>query len=240
MSLDGPERRESERREDGEPSDAALVDAYRAGDVRAMRTLLRRYERKVYGQAFGFLRNREDALDVTQEAFLRVHRNLDGFSGQSSFYTWLYRIVANLCIDRIRRSKRHRDVEFDDGLRHDEGDVAVDPDGSLRRFGDPEDQIRRREITSAVGESLDALSDKHRSVIVMRELQGMSYAEMAEAMNCSKGTIMSRLFHARKNMQRLLVDRLGDMAPPIVDDVEEAAGDDVEGQARPRPKAVPS
>lgn len=234
MSADDPERRD-----DGEATDAALVDAYRAGDPRAMRTLLRRYERRVYAQAFGILRNREDALDVAQEAFLRVHRNLDGFSGQSSFYTWLYRIVANLCIDRIRRSKRHRDVEFDDGLSHDEAGAGVGTDLQLGRFGDPERQIRRREIAEAVNESLDALTDKHRAVLMMREGQGMSYAEMAEAVGCSRGTIMSRLFHARRNMQRLLSDRLGDMAPPIVGGSEESEADDVKGRSRPRTKVAP-
>jgi RNA polymerase sigma-70 factor, ECF subfamily len=194
--------------------DLALVTAAKAGDKRAFKVLMQRYQRKVYAVAYGFLRNQEDALDVVQESFIKVHRYIGKFEGNSSFYTWLYRIVANLCIDHLRKAKRHRDVEFDDGLRHDNKDDA--PSGVLPhfgQFGDPSDMLRRKEILAAVEASLEHLSDKHRAVIVMRELQGMSYEEMAQAMKCSKGTIMSRLFHARRNMQRLLTEQLGACLP---------------------------
>lgn len=192
------------------PTDAddhELVRAAQAGDRRAFQALYQRYERKVYSVAYGFLRNQEDALDVLQEAFIKVHRYLPNFEGQSSFYTWLYRIVANLCIDHLRRSGRKRDVEFDDRLRHEESETtpALAPIAAL---GDPSAAVKNKEILSAVQDSLGKLSDKHRAVIVMRELQGLSYADMAKAMNCSKGTIMSRLFHARRNMQKLLSERL--------------------------------
>lgn len=175
---------------------------------------MQRYQRKVYAVAYGFLRNQEDALDVVQESFIKVHRYIGKFEGNSSFYTWLYRIVANLCIDHLRKAKRHRDVEFDDGLRHDgKDDTSAPVAPGLAGFGDPSDMLRRKEILAAVEESLEHLSDKHRAVIVMRELQGMSYEEMAQAMKCSKGTIMSRLFHARRNMQKLLTERLGACLP---------------------------
>jgi RNA polymerase sigma-70 factor (ECF subfamily) len=189
--------------------DQHLVKAAQAGDRRAFQALYQRYERKVFSVAYGFLRNQEDALDVLQEAFIKVHRYLPNFEGQSSFYTWLYRIVANLCIDHLRRSGRKRDVEFDDRLRHDGGNEASPNLGSLTALGDPSAAVKNKEILAAVQDSLGKLSDKHRAVIVMRELQGLSYADMAKAMNCSKGTIMSRLFHARRNMQKLLSERLG-------------------------------
>ncbi|MFO7563471.1 MAG: sigma-70 family RNA polymerase sigma factor [Enhygromyxa sp.] len=194
--------------------DLALVTAAKAGDKRAFKVLMQRYQRKVYAVAFGFLRNQEDALDVVQESFIKVHRYIAKFEGNSSFYTWLYRIVANLCIDHLRKAKRHRDVEFDDGLRHDsKNDTGSGLLPHLGQFGDPSDMLRRKEILAAVEASLEHLSDKHRAVIVMRELQGMSYEEMAQAMKCSKGTIMSRLFHARRNMQRLLTEQLGACLP---------------------------
>ncbi len=169
---------------------------------------MQRYQRKVYSVAYGFLRNPEDALDVVQESFIKVHRYIGNFEGNSSFYTWLYRIVTNLCIDHIRKNKRHRELEFDDALRHDgeDGGMSALPLSSL---GDPAQVLQRREILDAVQTALPQLSEKHRTVIIMRELQGMSYEEMAQAVKCSKGTIMSRLFHARRNMQKLLVDRLG-------------------------------
>lgn len=177
--------------------------------------LYERYERKVYAVAYGFLRTQEDALDVVQEAFIKVYRYLPNFEGQSSFYTWLYRIVANLCIDHLRRNTRKKDVEFDDRLRHDD-DQQVAPSELLppSALGNPSEAVENKEILSAVEESLTHLSDKHRAVIVMRELQGLSYADMAKAMNCSKGTIMSRLFHARRNMQKLLRERLEHLPEP--------------------------
>ena len=200
--------------------DLALVTAVKGGDRRAFKVLMQRYQRKVYAVAYGFLRNQEDALDVVQESFIKVHRYIGKFEGNSSFYTWLYRIVANLCIDHLRKAKRHRDVEFDDGLRHGSkggkggtGEPPSDLLPYLGQFGDPADMLRRKEILAAVEDSLEHLSDKHRAVIVMRELQGMSYEEMAQAMKCSKGTIMSRLFHARRNMQKLLTERLGACVP---------------------------
>jgi RNA polymerase sigma-70 factor (ECF subfamily) len=200
--------------------DHELVAAAQAGDRRAFQELYQRYERKVYAVAYGFLRNQEDALDVLQEAFIKVHRYLPNFEGQSSFYTWLYRIVANLCIDHLRRSGRKRDVEFDDRLRHEEAADAPGEMSPIANVGDPAQAVKNKEILAAVEASLDKLSDKHRAVIVMRELQGMSYADMAQAMNCSKGTIMSRLFHARRNMQKLLKERL--------DHLPESSGDDTE------------
>ncbi|WP_157595245.1 RNA polymerase sigma factor [Plesiocystis pacifica] len=204
--------------------DLVLVTAVQGGDRRAFKILMQRYQRKVYAVAFGFLRNQEDALDVVQESFIKVHRYIGKFEGNSSFYTWLYRIVANLCIDHLRKAKRHRDVEFDDGLRHDGKDEPPsDLLPHLAQFGDPSDMLRRKEILQAVEASLDHLSDKHRAVIVMRELQGMSYEEMAQAMKCSKGTIMSRLFHARRNMQKLLTEQLG-ACVPSKDVVTEAIG----------------
>jgi RNA polymerase sigma-70 factor (ECF subfamily) len=190
-----------------EADDHDLVEACKAGDRQAFQALYQRYERKVYAVAYGFLRNPEDALDVAQEAFIKVHRYLPNFEGQSSFYTWLYRIVANLCIDHLRRAGRKRDVEFDDRLRHD-GDQDAASSLPISNLGDPSEAVRNKEILTAVEDSLTHLSDKHRAVIIMRELQGLSYSDMAKAMNCSKGTIMSRLFHARRNMQKLLKERL--------------------------------
>lgn len=188
-----------------EADDQALVVACKAGDRQAFHLLYQRYQRRVYAVAFGYLRNQEDALDVVQEAFIKVHRYLPNFEGQSSFYTWLYRIVANLCIDHMRRSSRKKDVEFDDRFEH-EG--RSDAPAVVLPLADPAAALKNKEIMAAVEQSLTELSEKHRAVIVMRELQGLSYSDMAKAMNCSKGTIMSRLFHARRNMQKLLKDRL--------------------------------
>ncbi|MGE5180873.1 MAG: sigma-70 family RNA polymerase sigma factor, partial [Acidobacteriota bacterium] len=196
---------------------------FRRGDREAFRTLFERYHRRAYGLAFGVIRNSDDALDVVQDAFIKAHKHLDKFEGNSSFYTWLYRIVMNLAIDHLRKHRRIRPVELDE--QHLE--EAASDDSLLPKVlgGNPGRALLDKEIRARIDEALGELSDNHRAVLVMRELEGLSYEEMAQAMGCSKGTIMSRLFHARKNMQKRLADLLdrplaasGDAADPEHDD----------------------
>jgi RNA polymerase sigma-70 factor (ECF subfamily) len=177
--------------------DRELVDAARRGDREAFRTLFERYNRRAYALALGVVRQPDDALDVVQEAFIKAHKHLDRFEGTSSFYTWLYRIVMNLAIDQLRKQKRTTELNEE-----------ADEDGLLPQLlgGNPGRALMDKEIRARIDAALSALSDHHRAVLVMRELEGLSYAEMAKVMGCSKGTIMSRLFHARKNMQKLLAD----------------------------------
>lgn len=191
--------------------DLELVDKARGGDHQAFRTLYDRYRRRAYALAFGMLKNQDDALDVVQEGFIKAHRYLDKFEGNSSFYTWLYRIVYNLCVDHMRKRKRARHVDFDDAIAHHEEDAPVGEESLLPSVlgANPHKSLARAEIREQIQAALDTLSDNHRSVLVMRELEGLSYEEMAQVMQCSKGTIMSRLFHARKNMQRRLLETMG-------------------------------
>jgi RNA polymerase sigma-70 factor, ECF subfamily len=184
--------------------DRALVAKAQAGDRAAFRTLFERYHRRAYALAFGVVRNQDDALDVVQDAFIKAHRHLDKFEGQASFYTWLYRIVMNLAIDHLRKHRRQRPVDFTDATV----DESVSDDALLPKIigGNPGRALMDKEIRNRIADALGGLSENHRAVLVMRELEGLSYEEMAAAMGCSKGTIMSRLFHARKNMQRQLAD----------------------------------
>lgn len=177
--------------------------AARKGDRDAFRTLFERYHRRAYALAYGVLRHQDDALDVVQDAFIKAHKYLDKFEGNSSFYTWLYRIVMNLSIDHLRKHRRAKPVEFDES-RLDEGTDK----GLLPRVlgANPGRALQDKEIRTRIDRALEELSDNHRAVLVMRELEGLSYEEMAEVMDCSKGTIMSRLFHARRNMQKRLLD----------------------------------
>lgn len=190
--------------------DAALVERARAGDHEAFRALYQRYHRRVYSLAYGVVQNADDALDVVQDGFIKAHRHLDKFEGNSSFYTWLYRIVMNLSIDHIRKHKRAKHVDFDDSIDHGD-DGALGEDSLVPRMlgQNPGKSLARKEIREQIGKALAELSENHRAVLVMRELDGMSYEEMAQAMQCSKGTIMSRLFHARRNMQKRLLEYMG-------------------------------
>jgi len=183
----------------------------RAGDEQAFRTLFERYHRRAYTLAYGMVHNADDALDIVQEGFIKAHRYLDKFEGTSSFYTWFYRIVMNLAIDHIRKRKRARHVDFNDAIAHLEGDAPVGEESLLPRIlgQNPSKALARKEIRQQLAAALDELSDNHRAVLIMREFEGLSYQEMADVMACSKGTIMSRLFHARRNMQRHLLEYMG-------------------------------
>jgi RNA polymerase sigma-70 factor (ECF subfamily) len=190
--------------------DRALIELAQKGDKLAFKQLVQRHQRRAFAIALGLLRDEQDAREVVQEAFLRVHRGLDSFHGGSSFFTWLYRIVTNLSID-LKRKPARRDVELDENREIDEADIPL-----LSRIegADPLDAIRRGEIRNKLEAALDALPVYHRGVIVMREVEGLSYEEMAEAMGVSKGTIMSRLFHARQKLQRALADCYAEEVQP--------------------------
>ncbi len=193
----------AERRREAE-EDRALVEKAQKGDRAAFRKLVERHQRRAFAIAIGLVRDENDARDIVQEAFLRVYRSLDRFKGGSSFFTWLYRIVTNLAIDLMRKPAR-REAELFDNPNISE-DAEAFPFLARIDGADPIDVVRRKEIAGRIQAALDALPPYHRSVIIMREVEGMSYQEMAEAMEVSKGTIMSRLFHARQKLQRALAD----------------------------------
>ncbi len=184
--------------------DRALVERAKNGDRDAFRQLVERHQRRAFAIAIGLVRDENDAREIVQEAFLRVHKSLHKFQGSSSFFTWLYRIVKNLSIDLMRKPARREQELFDNPQIAD--DAVVFPFISRIDGADPVDVVRRGEIAKRIQSALEALPPYHRSVIIMREVEGMSYQEMAEAMEVSKGTIMSRLFHARQKLQRALVD----------------------------------
>ena len=170
-------------------SDLHLVRAAKKGDRGAFRLLVGRYERRVFGVALGILRNPEDARDACQETFLRIWRRLGSFDGDAAFFTWIYRITVNTCIDELRKRKpEQREV--------DETFASSDPD--------PIVLLQMQDLRHQIAGALDQLSWAHRTVLVLRELEGLSYDKIASVMNCPKGTVMSRLFHARKRMQELL------------------------------------
>jgi RNA polymerase sigma-70 factor (ECF subfamily) len=194
--------REARRREAEE--DRELIQLAQKGDQAAFRKLVERHQRAAFTIAVGLVRDENDARELVQEAFLRVHRGLAAFQNNSSFFTWLYRIVTNLSIDFMRKPGL-REVELLEERVTEEGSVEL-PLISHVEGSDPLHVLRRREIADRIQTALDALPDYHRGVILMREVEGMSYEEMAQATGVSKGTIMSRLFHARQKMQRALAD----------------------------------
>lgn len=197
--------------------DRVLIESAQRGDSRAFRKLVERHQRRAFAIAFAMVRDENDAKDLVQEAFVRVYRGLDRFEGGSRFFTWFYRILTNLAID-LKRKPGRRELEHDDGRATlDAADEADFPFISRIDGAEPLDVVHRRELAARLGAALEALPPYHRGVVLMREVEGMSYEEMAAAMNVSKGTIMSRLFHARQKLQRALGDYYrgeeGDAAP---------------------------
>lgn len=189
--------------------DHDLVQRVQAGDSAAFRTLFEKYHRRAFAVAMGVVKNEDDALDSVQEAFVKVHKNIHKFQGSSSFYTWLYRIVMNVSIDHVRRTSRRKSLDFDERALHEESEVAGD--GALVPSvtdANPGKAALRRELGGAIQAALHELPEHHRAVIVLREIEGMSYEEMAETLEVPKGTVMSRLFHARKKMQNALAPYL--------------------------------
>ena len=151
---------------------------------------------------YQMVRNEEDAWDLAQDGFVKAWKSLTHFRGQSSFYTWLYRIMANVSLDWLRRRHVRGDSEFDDtiGLRRIEPGAPTAPKPEMQ----PLDRIADGEIRSRVDSAIEKLSPEHRTVVVLRELEGLDYQEIADAMETSIGTVMSRLFYARKKLQSLL------------------------------------
>jgi RNA polymerase sigma-70 factor (ECF subfamily) len=181
--------------------DRELILRAQRGDGPAFTELVQRHQRRAFSIALGLVRDEEDASEIVQEAFVRVYRGLEAFNGAASFFTWLYRIVKNLSIDLMRRPAWQRELSDELAGEQVDGLFLARIDGA-----DPEDTLSRRELASVVGRAIEALPPYHRAVILMREVEGMSYEEMAVAAGVSKGTIMSRLFHARKKLQRALAE----------------------------------
>ena len=184
-------------------TDHELVALSQSGDRRAFGVLVERYQRRAFAVAMGYLKNPEDAMDAAQDAFVKAFRNIKGFKGNSKFYTWLYRIVVNVCIDQIRKRRRARTVEYDETFkRRDE--AVVGPLAGNTRPMHPGAAAESKQLNVVLKAALDELSENHRTVIVLREVDGRSYEEIAEIMQCHIGTVMSRLHHARKNLQKAL------------------------------------
>jgi RNA polymerase sigma-70 factor, ECF subfamily len=183
-------------------TDEALLEQFQQGDQGAFRELYRRYHQKVRALALGLMHDENDAREIVQEAFIRVVRHWSRFEGQAAFYTWLYRIVYNLAVDRLRRP-HHTQLPIDQ-VDHLLSDGGASDSSALRPL-DPFDACSAKEAWHQIIDAILCLPSHHRDIVMMREVQEMSYSEMAVTLGCSKGTVMSRLFHARQRLQRTLL-----------------------------------
>jgi RNA polymerase sigma-70 factor, ECF subfamily len=197
------ERTESESPAPEEES--ALVRRARHGDLAAYDELIKRYQERIYATIYHMTSNHEDANDLAQDAFIKAFQALKSFKGGSSFYTWLYRIAVNKTINFLKQRKNRTHMSLNDmdfNAEHDPDLMALISDNTPRRAAG------LTELQKKLNEALLKLSEPHRMVVVLHDVQGQSHDEIAEIMDCNIGTVRSRLFYARQQMQSYLADYL--------------------------------
>lgn len=183
--------------------DETLVARARRGDLAAYDVLVDRYKERLYALAYHMTGNHEDANDLVQEALIKAYRSLKKFRGNSSFYTWIYRITVNYTLNHVKRRRRHVHFSLDDV------DTAIETDPhfiELMSHVTPRREVGLNELQQRLNEALQKLSENHRMVVVMHDIQGMTHADIAKATGTSEGTVRSRLFYARQQLQGLLSD----------------------------------
>ena len=179
--------------------DQTLIERCRTGDAAAFEPLVQKYRDRAWRLAFNVLRDREDAWDVTQEAFVRAWQALPSFRGQSAFYTWLFRIVVNVAADRARQRAARGRAFGTERVSEEEWERTMVDQGAA-----PDDEARRAQERERITRALAALPEHHRTIIMLSDLEGLSYREIAEVLDIPMGTVMSRLHHARKRLRDIL------------------------------------
>jgi len=186
-------------------SELELVRQCQTGSAEAFDELVTRYRTRVFAMIYNMVHNEQDAWDLAQDSFVKAWRSIKRFRGRSSFYTWIYRIVMNVTIDWLRKKQiKGAGLEFDEAIQL----TQIDPASRTAPKADPlpHTRMERSEIRARIDEAIKQLSPDHRAVILMKEIEEMQYHEIAETLDCSIGTVMSRLFYARKKLQSLLRD----------------------------------
>ncbi|MBI1929643.1 sigma-70 family RNA polymerase sigma factor [Candidatus Poribacteria bacterium] len=184
-----------------ERTEALLIDDLREGDMTALAILVEKYKRLVYRLAIQITKNHEDANDVMQDTFLKVYESIHSFRQEAAFETWLYRIVVNHAMNLVKRRKRRRESSLSAA-----SEAEIHPD--VRRTADlvnnPHLNAERKELQKWVTQAVDSLPVKHRTVVILHEFEGLTHAEIASILNCSEGTVRSRLHYARNKLRELL------------------------------------
>lgn len=175
-----------------------LIRRAKQGDMLAFEELILKHEKIVYNLAFRMMNHSEDAKDISQEVFLKAYRSLSNFDERSAFSTWLYRITHNTCIDEMRKRKGKQSYSLEEELENEEGSMQR----QIADEGDtPEESLLREEQKSEILQALDMLSEEHKAAIILRDVKGLSYEEIAEILNLSLGTVKSRISRARNHLK---------------------------------------
>ncbi len=203
--VERPAEREMASTEVPEVAEKVLVEGARRGDMASYDALIRRYQERIYATVYHMTSNHEDANDLTQEAFIKAFQALKSFKGGSSFYTWIYRIAVNKTINFLKQRKNHASMSLNDldfNAEHDPDLVALISDNTPRR------DLGLSELAEKLNGAMQKLSEHHRLVVTLHDVQGLSHEEIANIMDCNVGTVRSRLFYARQQLQAYLSDYL--------------------------------
>lgn len=171
--------------------DAPLVDRFKKGEERAFDELVNKYEKRIYYLTYSLTNNHADALDLSQEAFIKAHRSIHSFRGRSSFYTWLYRITVNICLNHLKREARKKEVSFDERI-----EVA-----QVDWWSNPKKALENKELQEHLTKAIDSLPPQQKAVFTLRHLEGLSHKEIASISGCSIGNIKANLFLALQKLR---------------------------------------
>jgi RNA polymerase sigma-70 factor (ECF subfamily) len=185
-------------------SEQILLERSKAGDIAAFEMLIEAYQKKIFNLAFRMIGNYDDAGDLAQEALIRVYKSIAGFKAQSSFSTWIYRITTNVCLDEIRKRKNKKVLSLDEEIHVEDGEMQrqIESDDPL-----PEEVFEREELRQIVGDAIASLPEEQRTVLTLRDLQGLSYEEIADILDCPGGTVKSRINRARQALKNALLTK---------------------------------
>jgi len=181
-------------------NEKGLVAKIKVGDNKAFEELVQTYQKRIYMIAYGILKNESDAYDATQDVFLKVFKYIKNFKENSSLYTWMYKITRNVSIDIYRKKRNLSSVEYGEQYKNE----SIYTDSVHHKVASPIEQVQKRELSVKMAKAMNKLSDDHKLMLQLREFEDMSYADIAEILDISKGTVMSRLHHARMNLKKYL------------------------------------
>ncbi len=178
-----------------------LIKRAQNGDNDAFNHLMDDYFKKIYNIAFRMADNADDAADMTQEIMLKLFKNISSFSGNSKFSTWVYRVATNTCLDELKKLKRHKNYSIDKDIETDDGDFSYEVEDTSPV---PETLAEQKELKTIVASAIGMLNPDHKAVLVLRDIQGFSYDEIARIVGCTEGTVKSRISRARAQLKIII------------------------------------
>ena len=182
----------------------ALIQKCKQGDIDSFEMLIECYQQKVYNIALRMLGNKEDASDIAQEVFIKVYKSIGGFKEEASLSTWIYRIATNVCLDELRKRKKTKIVSIDSTIQLEESEVSMQmPDERPQ----PDELLTQKELKQEVQKAINNLKEEHKTVIILRDINGYSYEEIAKILDCTLGTVKSRINRARNALKSILIKK---------------------------------